>query len=241
MIRVMVGEDNYLAREGICRVLEAEGDIKIVAACGDLATLRDAVGQQQPDVVLADIQMPPTKTDEGIRFAAELRTTHPGVGVVILSQYAEPLYAIELLEGGSNRRAYLLKERVQHRREVSRAVREVAQGRSVIDSRIVDLLATAKQQRQRARFDELTAPEQEIPRWSRRAGATRGSPSSSDHHAGSGAPRPLDLLQARSRRFGELQPAGQSSAAVSRRPGRLTHRFHRHACPLVRASASGNS
>lgn len=162
MIRVVVGEDNYLAREGICRVLEAEGDIKIVAACGDLATLRDAVGQQQPDVVLADIQMPPTKTDEGIRFAAELRTTHPGVGVVILSQYAEPLYAIELLEGGSNRRAYLLKERVQHRREVSRAVREVAQGRSVIDSRIVDLLATAKQQRQRARFDELTAPEQEI-------------------------------------------------------------------------------
>ena len=90
-IRVVIGEDNLLAREGICRVLEAEEDIEIVASCGDLATLRDAVGEQQPDVVLADIQMPPTKTDEGIRLAAELRATHPGVGVVILSQYAEPL------------------------------------------------------------------------------------------------------------------------------------------------------
>ncbi len=161
-IRVLVGEDNYLAREGICRVLEAEEDIEIVAACGDLATLRDAVGELQPDVVLADIQMPPTKTDEGIRLAAELRTTHPRVGVVILSQYAEPLYATELLGEGSDRRAYLLKERVQHRRDVSRAVREVAEGRSVIDSRIVDLLVTAKRQRKAAGFDELTAREQEI-------------------------------------------------------------------------------
>ena len=161
-LRVVVGEDSYLAREGICRVLEAEEDIEIVAACGDLATLRDAVGEHQPDVVLADIQMPPTKTDEGIRLASELRTTHPGVGVVILSQYAEPLYATELLEGGSDRRAYLLKERVQHRGDVGRAVREVAHGRSVIDSRIVDLLVTAQRQREDASFDQLTAREQQI-------------------------------------------------------------------------------
>ena len=162
MIRVVVGEDNYLAREGICRVLEAEEDIEIVAACGDLATLRDAVREQQPAVVLADIQMPPTKTDEGIRLAAELRTTHPLVGVVILSQYAEPVYATELLQGGSDRRAYLLKERVQHRRDVSRAVREVAEGRSVVDSRIVDLLVTANRQREDRGFDQLTVREQEI-------------------------------------------------------------------------------
>jgi DNA-binding NarL/FixJ family response regulator len=161
-IRIVVGEDNLLAREGICRVLEAEDDIEIVAACGDLNTLRDAVSQQQPDVVLADIQMPPTKTDEGIRFAAELRTTHPCVGVVILSQYAEPVYATELLEGGSDRRAYLLKERVLDRGDVSRAVREVAEGRSVVDARIVDLLVTAKRQRANGTFDELTAREQEI-------------------------------------------------------------------------------
>ena len=161
-IRVVVGEDNLLAREGICRVLEAEEDIEIVASCGDLATLRNAVGEQQPDVVLADIQMPPTKTDEGIRLAAELRTTHPEVGVVILSQYAEPLYATELLHGGSERRAYLLKERVQHRREVGRAVREVAQGRSVIDPQIVDLLVRANRQREVASFGELTGREQQI-------------------------------------------------------------------------------
>ncbi len=161
-IRVVVGEDNYLAREGICGVLEADEDIEIVAACGDLATLRDAVGEQQPDVVVADIQMPPTKTDEGIRLAAELRRTHPGVGVVILSQYAEPLYATELLEGGSDRRAYLLKERVEHRGDVCRAVREVAEGRSVIDPWIVDLLVTAQRQREDAGFDELTGREQQI-------------------------------------------------------------------------------
>lgn len=161
-IRVVVGEDNYLAREGICRVLEPEADIEIVAACGDLGTLRYAVDEQQPDVVLTDIQMPPTKTDEGISLAAELRTTHPGVGVVILSQYAEPLYATELLEGGSDRRAYLLKERVQYRSDVSRAVREVAEGRSVIDSRIVDLLVSANRQREDASFDQLTGREQQI-------------------------------------------------------------------------------
>jgi DNA-binding NarL/FixJ family response regulator len=118
--------------------------------------------EQQPDVVLADIQMPPTKTDEGIRLAAELGTTHPRVGVVILSQYAEPLYATELLQGGSDRRAYLLKERVQHRSDVSRAVREVAEGRSVVDSRIVDLLVTANRQRDDPGFDELTVREQEV-------------------------------------------------------------------------------
>ncbi len=161
VIRVVVGEDDYLAREGICRVLEAEADIEVVSACGDLTTLRDAVGAQRPDVVLADIRMPPTRTDEGIRLAAELRTTHPGVAVVILTQYAEPFYAAELLEGGSAGRAYLLKERVQHRVDVSHAVREVAQGRSVVDSRVVDLLVTANRQRDGASFDELTPREQE--------------------------------------------------------------------------------
>ena len=162
MIRVVVGGDNYLAREGICRVLQAEDDIEIVAACGDLATLRDAVGEQQPDVMLADSRMPPTRTDEGIRLAPELRTTHPRVGVVILSRYAGPLHATELLEEGSERRAYLLMERVQHRRDVSRAVCKVAQGRSVVDARIVDLLVTANRQREDAGFDELPAREQKI-------------------------------------------------------------------------------
>jgi len=162
VIRVAIGEDNLIAREGSCRVLEAEEEIEIVATCGDLATLRYAVDEQRPDVVLADIQMPPTKTNEGIRLAAELRASNPLVGVLILSQYAEPVYAIELLDGGSDRRGYLLKERVQYRGELGRAVREVAEGRSVIDSTIVDILVNAKRERQESGFIELTPREQEI-------------------------------------------------------------------------------
>jgi len=161
-IRVVLGEDSLLAREGIRRVLEDEEDIEIIATCGDLDSLRFAVGESQPDVVLADIRMPPTNTDEGIRLAAELRGTRPEVGVVILSQHAEPLYAMKLLEGGSDRRAYLLKERVQHRGDLGRAVRAVAEGGSVVDSRIVELLLAAQRRRDDSRFDALTAREQEV-------------------------------------------------------------------------------
>ena len=162
-IRVVLGEDNYLAREGILRALEGAEDIEVVAICGDFDSLRSAVDDERPDVVLTDIRMPPTATDEGIRLAAELRTTHPDVGVVVLSQYAEPLYAAKLLEEGSDRRAYLLKDRVQYRTDLTRAVREVATGRSVVDARIVELLLTAQQRRRDdSRFDALTPREQEI-------------------------------------------------------------------------------
>lgn len=161
-IRVVVGEDNYLALEAIYRIFELEEDMRIVATGTDLESVRNAVGDAQPDVVLTDIQMPPTQTDEGIRLATELRTSHPGIGVVILSQHAEPLYAAELLADGSDGRAYLLKERVQDRSDLTRAVREVAEGRSVIDPRIVELLLTSKQARNSSRFETLTAREQEI-------------------------------------------------------------------------------
>jgi DNA-binding NarL/FixJ family response regulator len=160
-VRVVLGEDSLIAREGICRLLEDEEDIEIVAICGDVASLRFAVGEVQPDVVLADIRMPPTSTDEGIRLAAELRSTHPEVGVVILSQYAEPLYASELLAGGSDGRAYLLKDRVQHRSDLVRALHEVAEGRSVVDSRIVEQLLAAQRRREDSRLNSLTAREQE--------------------------------------------------------------------------------
>jgi len=161
-IRVVCGEDSYIAREGILRALEQEEDIEVVATCGDLDTLRRTVGVVTPDVVLADICMPPTNTDEGIRLADELRRTHPEVGVVILSQYAEPLYAMKLLEDGSARRAYLLKDRVQYRSDLTRALREVAAGRSVVDPRIVELLLAAQRRREDSRFDSLTPREQEI-------------------------------------------------------------------------------
>ena len=161
-VRVVLGEDSMIAREGICRVLEDAEDIEIVAICGDLASLRYAVEEARPDVVLADIRMPPTSTDEGIRLAAELRSTHPEVGVVILSQYAEPLYATELLEGGSDGRAYLLKDRVQHRSDLARALREVSEGRSVVDSRIVEQLLAARRRGEESRLNTLTAREQQV-------------------------------------------------------------------------------
>jgi DNA-binding NarL/FixJ family response regulator len=161
-LRVALGEDSYLAREGISRALEADEDIEIVATCGDLESLRAAVGETGPDVVLTDIRMPPTHTDEGIRLAAELRETHPAVGVVVLSQYAEPLYATKLLEDGSDRRAYLLKERVTDPRELSRALHEVADGRSVVDARIVEALLQAQRSREESGLGSLTTREQEI-------------------------------------------------------------------------------
>jgi len=178
MLRVALGEDSYLAREGISRVLEAEDDIEIVATCEDFESLRAAVGETVPDVVLTDIRMPPTHTDEGIRLAAELRATHPAVGVVVLSQYAEPLYATKLLESGSDGRAYLLKERVTDRGELSRALREVAEGRSVVDAQIVEALLEVRRRREESGLDTLTSREQEIlaliaEGWSNEAIASR--------------------------------------------------------------------
>jgi DNA-binding NarL/FixJ family response regulator len=161
-IRVLLGEDNFIAREGIVRVLESIDDLDLVDSCPDLPTLRESVETNRPDVVLTDIRMPPTHTDEGIQLAGELRSSHPDVGVVVLSQHVEPLYATTLFEEGSDGRAYLLKERLADREELSRAIHEVANGRSVIDSRVVEELLSARQRRKASRLDNLTARELEI-------------------------------------------------------------------------------
>ena len=158
----MLGEDSFLAREGIVSALGAIDDVELVGACGDLDELRDAIARESPDVVLTDIRMPPTNTDEGVRLAAELRSSHPEVGVVVLSQHAEPLYATTLFEQGSARRAYLLKERVKDRDELHRALQEVADGGSVVDSRIVDELVSFQRRRKDSKLDELTPRELEI-------------------------------------------------------------------------------
>ena len=142
MIRVVLADDSFLAREGLTHVLGSIDDVELVASCGDLDELRSTVDEVRPDVVLTDIRMPPTNTDEGIRYAGELRSSAPEVGVVVLSQHAEPVYALSLFENGSSRRAYLLKERVKDRDELARALREVAAGRSFVDSRIVDQLVS---------------------------------------------------------------------------------------------------
>ena len=161
-IRVVVGEDSAVVREGIQRMLERRDDIEVVAACADAATLRAAIAEHAPDVVLTDIRMPPTLTDEGIQIAVELRSSAPEVGVVVLSQHVEPAYALTLLEGGSSRRAYLLKERLRDATELTRAIREVAAGGSVIDPLVVDELVQARTARANSPLRELTESETAI-------------------------------------------------------------------------------
>jgi DNA-binding NarL/FixJ family response regulator len=160
-IRVVVGEDNFLVREGIARILDEIDDVDLLEATGDLEALRASVDRTAPDVVVTDIRMPPTNTDEGIRFANELRSSHPDTGVVILSQHAEPRYAMALLKAGSDSRAYLLKERLTDQEELSRALHEVAAGGSVIDSRVVDKLVAARERRD-SELAALTPRELEI-------------------------------------------------------------------------------
>jgi DNA-binding NarL/FixJ family response regulator len=161
-LRIVLGEDSYLAREGIMRALEDVDAVDVVATCADLDELRSAIDGLQPDVVLTDIRMPPTNTDEGIRLAGELRRSHPEMGVVVLSQHADPLYAVSLFEDGSDRRGYLLKERLKDEGELSRALHEVADGGSVVDPYIVERLVGARSGGVDPRGDKLTPREREI-------------------------------------------------------------------------------
>lgn len=161
-IRVAVGEDSLLVREGICELLSREQDIDVIAAVGDLAALERVVAAEHPDVVLTDIRMPPSGTDEGIRLAMALRDSSPQTGVVVLSQHADPAYALALLERGSDRRAYLLKDRVAHRTELLGAIRAVAAGRSMIDPKIVEALVAARTRAERSPLNELTPREHEV-------------------------------------------------------------------------------
>jgi DNA-binding NarL/FixJ family response regulator len=161
-LRIVLGEDSYLAREGIMRALQEVDEVEVVATCSDLDDLRTTIDAVQPDVVLTDIRMPPTNTDEGIRLAGELRESHPDIGVVVISQHAEPLYAVSLLEGGSDGRAYLLKERLKDEGELSRALHEVAEGGSVVDPHIVERLVGAHSGVAASRIDKLTPREREI-------------------------------------------------------------------------------
>jgi DNA-binding NarL/FixJ family response regulator len=161
-IRIALGEDNLLVREGVRQLLAIDPDLEVVAVVGDAESLRDACDREQPDVVITDIRMPPTATDEGIRLAEELRETHPEVGVVVLSQFADAVYALALLEHGSDRRAYLLKERVHNRAELTTAIHAVATGGSMIDPKIVEGLVAARGRAEHSPLNELTARELEV-------------------------------------------------------------------------------
>ncbi|HEU4974898.1 MAG TPA: response regulator transcription factor [Baekduia sp.] len=161
-LRVVLADDSYLVREALAHVLEAEDGIEVVAACADRDTLLAAVEAEHPDVVVTDIRMPPTGTDEGLQVATALRAEHPEIGVVILSQFAEPQYGLALLEGGSDRRAYLLKERIRYRGQLVAAIESVAQGGSVIDAKVVEALVAARSRAQQSPLNELTPRELEI-------------------------------------------------------------------------------
>jgi DNA-binding NarL/FixJ family response regulator len=162
VVRVALAEDNVLLREGVSRLVAANEDFELVGVASDLPQLLALVSEQAPDVVVTDIRMPPTGTDEGIQAAAWMRQNHPRVGVVVLSQYSAPRYAVALLEHGSAGRAYLLKERVGSVDELARAIRTVARGGSVIDNTVVDELVRARSRERTSGLSSLTARESQI-------------------------------------------------------------------------------
>jgi DNA-binding NarL/FixJ family response regulator len=161
-IRVVVADDSYLLREAVVRLVDGEDDLEVVGRCGNRDDLLAMVAGMEPDVVVTDIRMPPTGTDEGIQVAARVRATHPQIGVVVLSQYSTPSYAIALLEGGSAGRAYLLKDRVARADELASAIRAVAAGGSVIDPKVVEEVINTRSPAAASPLDRLTPREREI-------------------------------------------------------------------------------
>ena len=161
-IRIVLAEDNYLVREGVAKLIETQPDLELVQLCADYDSLMASVDADEPDVVVTDIRMPPSGTDEGIRAAAALADSHPDTGVVVLSQYAEPSYAMSFLDRGSKGRAYLLKERVSDIDQLANAIREVAGGGSVIDPLVVDALVQARAKSADSPMRHLTPRETEI-------------------------------------------------------------------------------
>jgi DNA-binding NarL/FixJ family response regulator len=161
-IGVVVAEDSYVIREFLTATLSATPEVELMAVCSNGKELETAIEVWNPDVVLTDIRMPPTHTEEGVRIASQLRETHPHIGVVVLSQYAEPAYALRLLEQGTGGRAYLLKERIRDKEELVHAIEAVARGGSVVDPAIVDVLIAARSRVAKSRLAQLTPREREL-------------------------------------------------------------------------------
>jgi len=158
-MRIVIVEDSVLLREGIARILAEYGD-EVVAALGDAGRLLQTVEELQPDIVIADVRMPPTFTDEGLRAAVELRARRPNTPVLVLSQYVEERYATELLAGSTVGIGYLLKERVADVGEFLSAVRRVANGGTALDPEVVAQLLTRS--RRRDALADLTPREREV-------------------------------------------------------------------------------
>jgi DNA-binding NarL/FixJ family response regulator len=163
-VRVVVGESEVLIREGIRRLFETVDGLEVVDAVSDLASLWAAVETRRPDVVVTNAGLPPTRTDEGIRFAVELRQSHPEIAVVVLSEQAEGDAAVNLFAGGVLGRGYLLKERVVDGTAFAETVRTVAGGGSHVDERIVESLLRPRDGRRSPAFAKLTPRDCEILR-----------------------------------------------------------------------------
>ncbi len=161
-LRVVIVDDEYLVREGARSVLSGVGGIEVVGTAGDPETAMAVVAATRPDVVMLDIKMPPTHRAEGIDTARRLRVEHPDIGIVILSQYADPEYALELLRDGSQGLAYLLKERLGRPAQLTEALYTVAEGGSTLDPKVVDALMEAQRRRSRSKIHGLTDREYEV-------------------------------------------------------------------------------
>ncbi len=162
MLRIVLADDNYLVREGVRRILEDTAEVAVVAAVGTASELIQAVDALQPDAVITDIRMPPAHHLEGIAAAHRIRAAHPHIGVVVLSQHADEAYAWELLKSGTAGLAYLLKDRVDEPLELLHAIREVIDGRSVIDAVVVDALLSARRRRSASPLLQLTPRELDV-------------------------------------------------------------------------------
>lgn len=163
-LTVVVAEDHYLVRAGICRALEEDESVEVVCSVGDALELEEAVARLLPDVVVTDIRMPPDGQLAGITAARAIRARHPGTGIVVLSQYADPRYTMALLADGNDGIGYLLKERVGDPRQLSDAVRVVAQGGSVIDAAVVGALVTRASRQPAESLRDLTDREMDVLR-----------------------------------------------------------------------------
>lgn len=161
-LRIALAEDNYIVREGLEQLLGGDRGVEVLASCVDMPSLLKAVDADPPDVVLTDIRMPPDGDDAGIQIASRLRETHPRIGVVVLSQYSEPGFVLRLLDSGSEGRAYLLKERVASRKELLGAIEAVAEGGSVIDPKIVEVLVQARSRGTNSPLAGLTPRELDV-------------------------------------------------------------------------------
>jgi DNA-binding NarL/FixJ family response regulator len=161
-IRIVLADDSALIREGLASMLAGRSDMELVGAGRDGEELEELISAARPDVVVTDLRMPPSGGREGIRIATRLRHSHPQIGVVVLSQYVDPEFAIELMWDGSSGRAYLLKDRVADAPELVRAIEAVSEGRSVVDSAVVEALIEAQQRKQGSPLAGLTEREREV-------------------------------------------------------------------------------